>query len=93
MRSVQHLAFLLGAGFALPMFAILVVRYRVDPASRSPALGLGLGVFAGILGAIVVVPTSVDLIPDALEGPLVALVIVVVSAALALGSWHRLSRR
>jgi hypothetical protein len=90
MQFIELLGALFLAGVALLL--ILPIVTAQGPAPHS-ALRIGIGLGAGLVGALVVLVLRTDLVPDDVEStlrlPLLALVVVVVLFVLSRGGGRR----
>ncbi len=89
--GVQNVILLVGAGLALPVIALLAIRGR-SRVGQAAGTSVIIGIVVGLLGMIVALPVSVDLVPDELEGALAAVTVAVVTALLLVGTLYRRGR-
>lgn len=82
-------------GAMLMVFVILAIAGAaavLDRRGRVTRLQVVLGMSVGLVGALLVLVTRVDLIPDGPEDTIERLVIIAVTLAAVLGTWYRIAR-
>lgn len=90
---VQALQLVLIASVILLAVAVLAVQHRRITVADRPWPRLLLGVVPGVIGAVVILVSRTDLVPDEFENDLWLVVAVVITAGAALGTVYRLARR
>lgn len=90
----MHLVILLAVGSAS---LVLLARFLATPSMalperHGPLLRLVTGLAIGVAGAVILLSTQADLIPDEVETAALPIAIVAVSATLAVMAVHRTFR-
>ncbi len=88
-------------GFEVGAIAVIVVGMGVLVALRAPAvetaadwtMRVAVGAAVGLTGALVILTSRLDLVPDDLEPVLIPGFAIAVSLAMAFITWRRLSER
>jgi uncharacterized membrane protein HdeD (DUF308 family) len=71
---------------------VLSARNRRDPGEESSLTRLIVGCVLGLLGAVVILSPSVDIVPDGVQTPIEPFLIGGVTLLLLLGSIYRMAR-
>jgi hypothetical protein len=90
-RALQNLVLGAISGIAViiaVITAVTVLRRR----GRITWLQVALGVGVGLLGAFLVLTSTMDLIPDEPEDSLERIVVIAVTVVAVVGTWYRMAR-
>ncbi len=90
-RAVQNLVL----GAMIVVFVILAIAGAaavLDRRGRVTPLQVALGIGVGLVGALLVLVSRVDLIPDGPEDTIERLAIIALTVAAVLGTWYRIAR-
>jgi hypothetical protein len=90
---VQAAQLLLIAAFAIIAVAWFTSRHRQVVTSDRVWVRALIGIVPGIIGALIILVTSMDLLPDDLEDGAWLVVLVAISAVAIVGTTYRLARR
>jgi hypothetical protein len=90
---VQAAQLLLIAAFAIIAVAWFASRHRHVVTSDRVWVRALIGIVPGIIGALIILVTSMDLLPDDLEDGAWLVVLVAISAVAIVGTTYRLARR
>jgi zinc transporter ZupT len=90
-RALQNLVLGAISGIAIiiaVVAAVTVLRRR----GRITWLQVALGIGVGLLGAFLVLTSTIDLIPDEPEDYLERIVVIAVTVVAVVGTWYRIAR-
>jgi zinc transporter ZupT len=90
-RALQNLVLGAISGIAViiaVVVAVTVLRRRGPITWLQVALGMGVG----LLGAFLVLTSTIDLIPDEPEDYLERIVVIAVTVVAVVGTWYRIAR-
>jgi hypothetical protein len=88
---VQTLAVgaIVGVAIILVILATVAVQNR---SGRITSLQVGVGIGIGLLGALLVLISRTDLIPDVSEDSLERIAVIGVTIVAVVGTWYRIAR-
>ncbi len=90
---MQAAELLLISAFALLAVAWFTSRHREVVTSDRVWVRAMIGIVPGVVGALIILVTSMDLLPDDLEDGAWVFVLVVISVIAIAGTTYRLARR
>lgn len=89
---MQGLELILLSTGILVAVAHIATQYLDRSSTRHPVWRLLIGIVPAAMGVTLALIDKLDLVPDGLERPLWIVLVVVISAALVLGTSYRLAR-